>query len=93
MKLIPGFLAVLALSGAVSLSAAAEQPITVLIDQQKLNLSSSSPVKDNDSILVPMRPIFEKLGLELAWDAKTSTVTASKEGLSIKLQIGSKKPA
>ncbi|AIQ39685.1 copper amine oxidase N-terminal domain-containing protein [Paenibacillus sp. FSL R7-0297] len=92
MKLIPGFLAVLALSGAVSLSAAAaEQPITVLIDQQKLNLSSSSPVKDNDSILVPMRPIFEKLGLELAWDAKTSTVTASKEGLSIKLQIGSKK--
>lgn len=92
MKLIPGFLAVLALSGAVSLSAAAaEQSITVLIDQQKLNLSSSSPVKDNDSILVPMRPIFEKLGLELAWDAKTSTVTASKEGLSIKLQIGSKK--
>ncbi|AIQ27976.1 hypothetical protein P40081_07135 [Paenibacillus sp. FSL P4-0081] len=92
MKLIPGFLAVLALSGAVSLSAAAaEQPITVLIDQQKLNLSSSSPVKDNDSILVPMRPIFEKLGLDLTWDAKTSTVTASKEGLSIKLQIGSKK--
>jgi hypothetical protein len=92
MRLIPGFLAVLALSGAVSLSAAAaEQPITVLIDQQKLNLSSGSPVKDNDSILVPMRPIFEKLGLELAWDAKTSTVTASKEGLSIKLQIGSKK--
>lgn len=94
MKLIPGFLAVLALSGAVSLSAAAaEQPITVLIDQQKLNLSSSSPVKDNDSILVPMRPIFEKLGLELTWDAKTSTITASKEGLSIKLQIGSKKQA
>ena len=92
MKLIPGFLAVLALSGAVSLSAAAaQQPITVLIDQQKLNLSASSPVKDHDTILVPMRPIFEKLGLELVWDAKTSTVTATKEDLSIKLQIGSKK--
>lgn len=92
MKLIPGFLAVLALSGAVSLSAAAaDKPITVTIDQQKLNLSSSLPVKDNDSILVPMRPIFEKLGLDLLWDAKTSTVTASRQGLSIKLQIGSKK--
>ncbi|WNS41040.1 copper amine oxidase N-terminal domain-containing protein [Paenibacillus sp. MMS20-IR301] len=92
MKLIPGFLAVLALSGAVSLSAAAaDKPITVTVNQQTLNLSSSSPVKDNDTILVPMRPIFEKLGLALAWDAKTSTVTASKEGLSIKLQIGSKK--
>lgn len=92
MKLIPGFLAILTLSGAVALSAAAaQQPITVLIDQQKLNLSTSSPVKDHDSILVPMRPIFEKLGLDLTWDAKTSTVTASKEGLVIKLQIGSKK--
>ncbi|WP_379154977.1 copper amine oxidase N-terminal domain-containing protein [Paenibacillus sp. sgz5001063] len=93
MKLVPGFLAVLALSGAITVSAAAaaDQPITVTIDQQKLNLSTSAPVKDHDAILVPMRPIFAKLGLTLVWDAKTSTITASKEGLTIILQLGSKK--
>ncbi|OKP97450.1 copper amine oxidase N-terminal domain-containing protein [Paenibacillus sp. P46E] len=93
MKFVPGFLAVLALSGAITVSAAAaaDQPITVTIDQQKLNLSTSAPVKDHDAILVPMRPIFEKLGLSLVWNAKTSTITASKEDLTITLQLGSKK--
>ncbi|MHA6531179.1 stalk domain-containing protein [Paenibacillus sp. BAC0078] len=92
MKLVPGFLAVLTLSGAISLSAAAaERPITVQIDQQKLNLTTNAPVKDHDSILIPMRPIFEKLGLNLVWNAKTGTITAAKEGLTITLQIGSKK--
>lgn len=91
MKLIPGFIAVLTLSSAISLSAsAAEKPISVQIDQQKLNLTTSAPLNDGQSILVPMRPIFEKLGLNLVFDAKTSTITATKEGLTIKLQIGSK---
>lgn len=92
MKVIPGFLAVLVLSGALSLSAAAaEQPITVTIDQQKLNLTNSAPLQENNTVLVPMRPIFEKLGLKLVWDAKSNTITATKEGLTIKLQLGSKK--
>ncbi len=92
MKFVPGFLAAVAISGVICVSAAAaEQPITVTVDQQKLNLSSSAPVKDQGSILVPMRPIFEKLGLTLVWDSKTGTITASKEGLTITLQLGSKK--
>lgn len=93
MKFVPGFLAVLALSSTISLSAAAAgQPITVVIDQQKLTLTTNNaPIKENNSILVPMRPIFEKLGMNLVWDATTSTITATKEGLTIKLQVGSKK--
>ncbi|WP_310831766.1 copper amine oxidase N-terminal domain-containing protein [Paenibacillus pedocola] len=92
MKILPGFIAVLTLSSAISLSAsAAEKPISVQIDQQKLNLTTTNaPLNDGHSILVPMRPIFEKLGLKLVFDAKTSTITATKEGLTIKLQIGSK---
>ncbi|MNO13037.1 Protease inhibitor precursor [compost metagenome] len=92
MKFVPGFLATVAISGVICVSAAAaEQPITVMIDQQKLNLSTSAPVKDQGSILVPMRPIFEKLGLTLVWDSKTGTITATKEDLTIILQLGSKK--
>lgn len=91
MKLLPGFIAVLTLSSAISLSAsAAEKPITVQIDQQQLQLTTNAPLNDGHSILVPMRPIFEKLGLSVVFDAKTSTITATKEGLIIKLQLGSK---
>lgn len=91
MKLLPGFIAVLTLSSAISLSAsAAEKPITVQIDQQQLKLTTGAPLNDGHAILVPMRPIFEKLGLSVVFDAKTSTITATKEGLVIKLQLGSK---
>lgn len=92
MKIVPSLLAAIAISGAVSLSAgAAAKPITVLVDQQKLNLTTTAPIQEGSSILVPMRPIFEKLGLKLVWDAKTNTITATREGLSIQLQTGSKK--
>ncbi|MNB86905.1 hypothetical protein D3C75_338660 [compost metagenome] len=91
MKLLPGFIAALTLSGAISLSAsAAEKPITVQIDQEQLQLTTNAPLNDGHAILVPMRPIFEKLGLSVVFDAKTSTITATKEGLVIKLQLGSK---
>ncbi|WP_410512562.1 copper amine oxidase N-terminal domain-containing protein [Paenibacillus sp. BR2-3] len=92
MKFIPGFLATLILSSTIGLTAfAAEQPITVLIDQQKLDLSSSAPVNDNGTILLPLRTVFVKLGLQVNYDAKTGSITGTKEGLIIKQQIGSKK--
>ncbi|WP_379147006.1 stalk domain-containing protein [Paenibacillus sp. sgz500992] len=92
MKLVPSLLAALVLSGSISLSAAAAtKPITVLVDQQKLNLTTTAPIQEGNSVLIPMRPIFEKLGMKLVWDAKSNTITATKEGLSIKLQTGSKK--
>jgi hypothetical protein len=37
--------------------------------------------------LVPLRTIFEKLGIGLQWDSKTMTVTGIKEGIEITLPI------
>lgn len=37
--------------------------------------------------LVPLRAIFEKLGIGLQWDSKTMTVTGIKEGIEITLPI------
>lgn len=94
MKVIPSLLATVVLSSILSLPAfAAEQPksITVLIDQQKLALNNIAPINDQGSIIVPLRAIFEKLGLEVTWDAKTGSITGSKQGLVVKLQVGSKK--
>jgi hypothetical protein len=93
MKFIPSFLATLVLSSVIGVTAfAAEPSITVKIDQQKLELSgSNAPVNDHGTILLPMRVIFEKLGLQVEWDAKTGTITGKKDGLVIKQQIGSTK--
>ncbi|SDP29194.1 Uncharacterized conserved protein [Paenibacillus sp. yr247] len=43
----------------------------------------------NGSTLVPLRPIFEKLGAVIQWDNETRTVTATKNNKTIKLTIGS----
>lgn len=43
----------------------------------------------NGSTLVPLRPIFEKLGAVIQWNNETRTVTATKNNKTIKLTIGS----
>lgn len=47
------------------------------------------PVLENGRTLVPLRAIFEALGANVQWDGNTQTVTATKDGTKITLQIGS----
>lgn len=47
------------------------------------------PVIENDRTLVPMRYIFEQLGLTVEWDEETRTATAYKEGFSVSFVIDS----
>jgi hypothetical protein len=47
------------------------------------------PIIKNGRTLVPLRSIFEVLGADVKWDAKTRTVTAEKEGKKIILTINS----
>lgn len=49
------------------------------------------PVILNDRTLVPLRGIFEALGATVSWEQNTKTVTATKEGTTIRLTIGSAK--
>ena len=92
MKLIPSILASLLLSSMIGLPAfASPKPISVELDQHKLTLNSNSlPVNDHGTILLPLRTIFENLGLTIKWDVKTGSITGTKEGLVIKLKVGSK---
>lgn len=46
------------------------------------------PVIRNDRTMVPMRGIFESLGATVTWDGDTRTVTGTKDGVTIVLQIG-----
>ncbi|WP_059050584.1 copper amine oxidase N-terminal domain-containing protein [Paenibacillus senegalimassiliensis] len=65
------------------------QAITVLLNDQQLELEVDPLVK-NGTTFVPMRPLFEALGMELTWDPVTKTVKGAKEGLQLSLTIGSK---
>lgn len=47
------------------------------------------PVIESGRTLVPLRVIFEALGATVEWDQETQTVTATKDGKTIVLQIGS----
>jgi len=49
-----------------------------------------SPVIRNGRTFVPLRSIFEAMGAQVTWDAKTSTVTAVRGGTTVRLTIGSR---
>ncbi|MGF9911891.1 stalk domain-containing protein [Paenibacillus ehimensis] len=64
------------------------QNIQVLIGGQ-LQAYAQAPVNWNGSAFVPLRAIFESLGATVEWDSSTQTVTATREGKTIVLTIGS----
>lgn len=68
---------------------AADKPIKVYINGSNIAFTAGSPYLENNSVLVPFRVIFEKLGLQVLWDAKTGTVTGTGSNLTISLKIGS----
>jgi hypothetical protein len=71
-------------------SAASSSPISVQVNGKVLTFEQA-PVLKNNRTLVPLRTIFEALGVEVKWEPKTRSVIAKKEKNSISLKIGSKK--
>lgn len=66
---------------------AASKVMKVYVDGELISFDKA-PFSENGYMLVQFRPIFEKLGLNVEWDADTWTVTGSKPGLTLKLTIG-----
>lgn len=84
--------AVLALVVGLSLLAAVafgESAIRVTVNGKAVAMDSP-PVIVNGHTLVPLRAIFEAMGVAPVWDGKTGTVTASSSGVQLKLVVGSK---
>lgn len=70
-------------------ASADQSNIAVYLDGKNMKFDSA-PQLVNGSTLVPMRAIFENLGATVKWDTLTNSVTASKDGTTIKLTIGNK---
>lgn len=62
--------------------------ISIFIDGNKQQYSVNPVSKDN-TVLVPMRDIFESLGAKVKWDPATKTISASKGDTHLTMQIGS----
>jgi len=70
-----------------SASVFAQGKIKIYIDGSALKVSVA-PIVEKGTTLVPMRSIFEALGVPLNWDKNTKTVSAKQGNKEIKLTIG-----
>ncbi|HHY75028.1 MAG TPA: DUF2927 domain-containing protein [Bacillus bacterium] len=70
-------------------TANAASPIQVEVNGAKQSYSQP-PIKENNSVLVPLRGIFESLQAEVNWNAQNQQITIQKEDKTISLNIGSK---
>lgn len=86
VKLFISTMAIFMILGVNAAFASREKP-SISINNEKMDIYAS--VTNSGTTLVPMRPIFEKLGMTVDWDNKTKSVTATKGGTSIKLSNNS----
>ncbi|OMF88760.1 copper amine oxidase N-terminal domain-containing protein [Paenibacillus sp. FSL R7-0337] len=70
-----------------SLSVANLTP-SIVIDGVKQSYSQS-PISKSGSILVPLRGVFESLGVNVLWSRETETITANKGSTKVTLKMGS----
>jgi len=69
--------------------AAAQPPITVVLDGEPLTLDAP-PIQVAGRVLVPLRGIFERLGASVSFDPLAQTVTARRGTVVIVLRLGSR---
>ena len=64
--------------------------ITVLYNGTRISFHSygQNPALLQSRTLVPLRSIFEAMGAEVQWDAATNTAIATRDGITVKIQIG-----
>ena len=60
----------------------------IFIDNKELKLSAP-PYLQNGTTMVPFRPVFNQLGLDVEWDPKHNQVVGKNSELTITLTIGS----
>ncbi len=70
-------------------AATANTKVNIVVDEKQLSLDVA-PYIENNRVLVPVRGVFEKLGLGVSWDQKNRKAVVTGEGTDIELKLGSK---
>ncbi|MBR1969998.1 MAG: copper amine oxidase N-terminal domain-containing protein [Clostridia bacterium] len=63
-----------------------ESPVSVYLNDKKLDFDVP-PVIEEGRTLVPLRALFEAMGMTVNWDSSTSTITATSKGNSISMRV------
>jgi hypothetical protein len=79
----------IAMIGVLAGGSAAAQGITVEINGTPIEFAGAPPELLNNSVMVPMRGVFERLGAVLSYDSATQTVHASSPTTNVLLALGS----
>lgn len=79
--------AIFCLAGTASAQAAGSP--AVYLDGEPMAFDVA-PIVQNDRTMVPYRAIFEELGYTVSWNAQEQSVSATKDGASMWMQIGNK---
>lgn len=69
-------------------AAASAQDIGVTVDGRPVRFTGTQPAMVNNSVLVPLRGVFEQIGAQVLWDQRLQQVTAIKDNKTIRLVIG-----
>lgn len=64
------------------------QDIGVTLDGRPVRFSGQQPIMVNNSVLVPLRGVFEDMGAQVLWNQERQQVTAIKDDKRIRLNIG-----
>lgn len=65
------------------------KPIDVFLNGMQMELNTPPLVTLTNTLLVPLRGVFENMGVDVLWDVKKKTVMASNKTTTIILEIGS----
>lgn len=85
-KIINILLVITMILAMFSITAAAEDNITIYVNEEMLQCDVA-PYTENGRTMVPMRKIFEALDAKVDWEEATQTITATKDDVEIILQI------
>ena len=71
---------------ATELTEQSNPTIRVILNGQRVDFDSQPIIKE-DRTLVPMRAIFETLGMDIGWDSENKIATATKDNITLTIQI------
>jgi len=74
----------------ISVGSYADDEVKILINNQNLVADVPAQIIDGRT-LVPLRAIFEALGIEVSWNGENQMITGTKGDTVIKLQVGNQK--
>ncbi|MCD7855770.1 MAG: leucine-rich repeat protein [Clostridiales bacterium] len=63
--------------------------VNVVYNGEKVKFDPSAFIVSSGVTMVPMRGVFEMLGAEVSWDGASQTASASKDGTTVSITIGS----